>query len=168
MAMKLGDMLKNLTSFLQTEPAVAALAAIVFILLILCVTLSIRVGRLTRGANGQSLEGTIKALGQRTSALESYARKNQDLTADMETRLARAIQSVVTERFDPFQQQGGQQSFTTAFVNEHGDGVIVSGIHSRDQVRVYAKPIKEFKSERELSEEETKAVAKAKQDIAKK
>lgn len=154
-----------LIAFTYAEPAVAALAVITLILLVFCVMLSLRIGRLTRGGDGLSLEGTIKALGQRTSALEAYARKNQVTVTDMERRLVRAVQGVALERFDPFQQQGGQQSFAVALLNETGDGVVISGIHSRDQVRVYAKPIQKFASERELSEEEERAVSRAKKNV---
>ena len=66
------------------------------------------------------------------------------------------------KHFDPFQNAGGQQSFATALVSEKGDGVVVSGIHSRDGVRVYAKPIERFESKRELSNEEHEAIRDAK------
>lgn len=154
------------TTFIQSEPLVTALLAVTVILVIFSITLSVRISRLTRGGDGRSLEGTIKALGDRTSALESYARKNQNTMQHMEMRLARAVQGVASLRFDPFQQQGGQQSFTTALLNEHGDGVIISGIHSRDQVRVYAKPIKQFASEHDLSEEEKTAIKNAQKNLA--
>lgn len=167
MAMDFTGTLNALRSFVQSEPVVAVLVVLVVILIVFTILLSMRISRLTRGGDGKTLEGTIKALGDRTSALESYARKNQAAVNNIEVRLARAIQGVAVERFDPFKNAGGQQSFTTAFLNEHGDGVIVSGIHSRDQVRVYAKPIKQFKSEHELSEEESQAIANAKQKVDK-
>ena len=69
------------------------------------------------------------------------------------------------ERFDPYQNAGGQQSFSSALINEHGNGIAVSGIHSRDGVRVYAKEIENFVSKIELSEEEARAVKKAKESL---
>jgi hypothetical protein len=72
------------------------------------------------------------------------------------------VSGVSVKRFDPFQNAGGQQSFASALLNEKGDGVVLSGIHSRDGVRVYAKEVKKFASERELSEEETGAIAETK------
>lgn len=161
------QILTALSAYIEAEPVLAALGVLLIILLIVTISLSVRVSRLTKGSDGKSLESTIKALGDRTSTLESYARKNQQAVSSIEVRLARAIQGVAVERFDPFQNAGGQQSFSAAFLNEHGDGIIVSGIHSRDQVRVYAKPMKDFKSEHELSDEETKAVSQAKKRIDK-
>ena len=165
MAMNRQEIVVNFRSLVQAEPITSALTVLVVVLLIFTMWLSARVSKLTKGSDGRSLEGTIKALSERTSALESYARKNQQTVSTMEVRLARSVQSIATERFDPFQNSGGQQSFATAFLNEHGDGVIVSGIHSRDHMRVYAKPVVKFASERELSEEEAKAIAKAKRDL---
>jgi hypothetical protein len=158
--------LDSVVIFVQTEPVTTALVAIVGALILFSISLSLRLNRLTRGGDGKSLESTIKTLSDRTSSLESYARKNQATIKDMEVRLARSLQGVSALRFDPFKQQGGQQSFTTAFLNEHGDGVIISGIHSRDQVRVYAKSVKAFASEHDLSEEEKTAIQHAQKNLA--
>lgn len=152
---------------IQNDPLLAVLTVLVVFLTVYAFILSKRISRLMQGADGKSLEGTIHALDGRTTALESYARKNQKTVSDIHTRVMRAVQSIAIERFDPFQNAGGQQSFSTALLNEHGDGVVISGIHSRDGVRVYAKPIQQFASERELSEEEAKAVARAKEDLKK-
>jgi hypothetical protein len=84
---------------------------------------------------------------------------------NLDQRLSTSVRSVAMKRFDPFAGAGGQQSFATAYLNEKGDGVIISGIHSRDGVRVYAKEISNFKSERELSEEERGAVEEAKKKL---
>lgn len=157
--------LHSLFLYIHAEPLVTTLTLVVAILVIFSITLSLRVSRLTRGSNGKSLEGTIGALGERTSALESYARNNQATVKHMEARLARAVQGVAAVRFDPFKQQGGQQSFSTAFLNERGDGVVMSGIHSRDQVRVYAKPVQKFASPHDLSAEEKQAIQNAQTNL---
>lgn len=142
---------------------------ILFVLLIAItihsISLSRRIKKLTAGANGASLESTIQGLDKRTSRLEGTERERARVIADIERRLARSMQGVSVERFDPFQQASGQQSFATALLNEHGSGVVISGIHARDGVRVYAKEVHNFTSDRELSEEEERAILKAQEKL---
>jgi len=145
--------------------------AVIFFIFAIVVALAIallsrRIGNLSRGGDGKSLEGTIRTLHERVAALEENARKTASSLSNHEARITRAIQGVSVKRFDPFQNAGGQQSFATALLNEKGDGVVISGIHARDGVRVYAKQVKDFKSERELSEEEAGAIEESKRTIS--
>ncbi len=65
-------------------------------------------------------------------------------------------------RFNPFTNTGGDQSFILAILNGHNDGFVISSLHSRDQTRTFAKPIKDGKGEQfELSKEEKTAIDKA-------
>lgn len=107
----------------------------------------------------------IKKLKDRVAALEKRSETAEAALEDVDKRLGTAVRGVAVERFDPYQGAGGQQSFTTAFLNEEGGGLVVSGIHSRDGVRVYAKPVTAFKSERELSLEESRAIDSAKKKL---
>src|SRR6185369_12752051 len=102
---------------------------------------------------------------ERASALETHAVKAAAAFDNIDARLATSIRSVAMKRFDPFQNAGGQQSFATALLNEKGDGIVISGIHARDGVRVYSKDVSNFKSERELSEEEAQAIEEAKKKL---
>jgi DNA polymerase-3 subunit alpha len=58
--------------------------------------------------------------------------------------------------FSPLQLEpnGSNQSFSVALVNEQGNGVILSTLHVRDRVNTFAKPITNYESEYDLTEEE--------------
>ncbi|MBY0539216.1 DUF4446 family protein [Patescibacteria group bacterium] len=144
------------------HPLTTILAVFSFILLIAVVWLAHRIDVLTRGGDGKSIESTLTALSLRVEKLERHASAATEGLKNHEERIQRAVSGVSVKRFDPFQNAGGQQSFASALLNENGDGVVLSGIHSRDGVRVYAKEVKKFASERELSEEETGAIADTK------
>jgi hypothetical protein len=58
---------------------------------------------------------------------------------------------------------GSSQSFSLALLDENGSGAVISAIYSREGIRVYAKPIKEGKSEQALTPEEEEAIWKTKQ-----
>jgi hypothetical protein len=104
-----------------------------------------------------SVDSSLKELGTFKGELESYL-----LT--VEQRLKKSVQAVHTIRFNPFQGttgSGGNQSFATALLNEHGDGVVISSLYAREHVSIFAKPIVKGKSEYELSAEEKQAVEEA-------
>jgi hypothetical protein len=62
-------------------------------------------------------------------------------------------------------RDGGNQSFSTSFVNENGDGVVISSMYSRDRISIFAKPINKFKSQFETTEEEKQVIERAKKDL---
>lgn len=154
-------MQSNLTYILDIvteDPLVAVLVLTVIGLIIQTIFLSVRIGTLLKGGDGKSLEGLIRKLDERTGKLETHAKETTLILKEADERLGRSVQGVSVKRFDPFQNAGGQQSFATALLSENGDGVVLSGIHARDGMRVYAKSVVNFASERELSEEEKNAI----------
>lgn len=132
------------------------------ILIVQVIILHKRINALTRGKNAQSLETTINTMIADMKQLEIvHEQHNQQLTT-LESKAARAVQGVATIRFNPFKNAGGNQSFATAFINEHGDGVIISTLYGRERVSMFAKPITHWKSEFELTPEEGIALSQAK------
>ena len=78
------------------------------------------------------------------------------------TKLKKSIRGLEIIRFNPFPDQGSNQSFAIGMLNEEGDGVVFSSLYSRERMSIFAKPIKNNKSEYELSTEEKEALEKAK------
>ena len=72
-----------------------------------------------------------------------------------------ALQRFGLVRYDAFQEMGGQLSFSAAFLDDHGDGLVVTSINGRTETRTYAKAIKALGSEHNLSDEEREAIATA-------
>jgi hypothetical protein len=64
-------------------------------------------------------------------------------------------------RFNPFNETGGDNSFSLALLDGKNNGWVMTGLHTRERTRLYVKPIKNLKSEYELSDEEKKALEKA-------
>jgi len=83
----------------------------------------------------------------------------------VERRLKKSIQGAGIIRFNPFEDAGSNQSFSIAFLDELRNGVVISSLYSREKVNVYAKPIKEGKSEYPLSEEEKGAIKNAQYEL---
>jgi len=108
------------------------------------------------------VKGSLEELQRFRAELEIYL-------AQVESRVKKSVQSVHTVRFNPFKGTGGggNQSFATAFLNEEGDGVLISSLYSREHVSIFSKPLKKSSSEHELSEEEAEALEGAKKGLKK-
>lgn len=66
-------------------------------------------------------------------------------------------------RFNPFERQGGEQSFILSLLDKKNNGIILNFLYTKEGVRVYSKRITEGKSdEYELSKEEKEALNNAK------
>lgn len=73
----------------------------------------------------------------------------------------RALRHVALVRYDAFGDMAGRLSFSAALLDDAGDGVVLSSIHTRGESRTYAKTIAKGSSESELSIEEKQAVTAA-------
>lgn len=65
-------------------------------------------------------------------------------------------------RFNPFSEIGGNQSFSIAILDKNDNGAVITSYYSRENNRVYSKPLKKGKSGYVLTGEEKKAIEKAK------
>lgn len=75
--------------------------------------------------------------------------------------LAQSLRHVAVVRYDAFGDRGGRLSFSTAILDDRGDGIVISSIHARSESRTYAKGIVGGNSDVILSPEEQQALAAA-------
>jgi hypothetical protein len=141
--------------------------AIVVILIGWIIRLEIKIHRLLLGKNARSLEDSIVEAHNKLMHLDAFEKDSIAYFKNVEARLKRSIQAIETVRFNPFKGtgEGGNQSFSTTLVDEHGDGVILSSLYSRDRVSIFSKPLEKFQSEYELTEEEQRVVDEAKKNL---
>jgi len=135
--------------------------AITIFLLVRLFILEKRLTRLFSGRRANDFEDVIDEFVKTARQLDDRTKMIAQEIDNINNRLARALQKIHTVRFNPFRDQGGNQSFATCLMDEKGDGVVISSLYSRDKVSVYAKPLVEGKSEYELSEEEKEVINKA-------
>ncbi len=104
--------------------------------------------------NAEEIMAEINNLAGRIDGLSSEIKKLQERSRSF-------VQKVGIVRFNPFSDVGGDQSFSIALLDENNDGVVITSLYSRNDNRVYAKPIKNSQSAYLLSEEEKQALNKA-------
>jgi hypothetical protein len=120
-----------------------------------------RLKRFFIGKKAKDLEDTILALQDQIKELESAKEKTERELVVINQKLRKSVRGLETIRFNPFADQGSNQSFAVGMLNEEGDGVILSSLYARDRMSVFAKPIKSGKSEYELTNEERDVLSKA-------
>jgi hypothetical protein len=155
---------------MQTFSLSDPLSIIVIILIVLVIALigivvwmNAKLRRFLIGIDSNHIGESLTHVSRSLEDLEQFRNRIEEYLAHVEKRLKKSVQSVHTVRFNPFKGTGGggNQSFSTVFLNEEGDGVIISSLYSREHVSIYSKPVKKHDSEFELSEEERESLDSA-------
>ena len=114
------------------------------------------------------LERHLTQMGQRldvveaeTDALGSGVTPASRVAASPLPRDTAAISRIGLIRFDAFDDAGGAQSFALALVDDDGDGIVLTSLHSRPTTRVYVKAIRRGVADAPLSAEEARALQDA-------
>lgn len=121
-----------------------------------------RLKRFFMGKKAKDLEDTIEILEDQIKKLNENKMRTSEELININSKLRKSIRGLETVRFNPFSDQGSNQSFAISFLNEDEDGVVISSLYSRERTSIFAKPIKNGKSEYELTEEEKVVLSKAK------
>jgi len=141
--------------------AVLALIGLVIWLIRRLRTLERSYRALTAGATGGSLEAVLEDHVRQVREATEQGRELDALVRKIE-RISRShVQHVGFLRFNPFRETGGDQSFALALADGEGNGVVISSLHSRDVTRVYAKPLAAWETKYQLTEEEQRAIKRA-------
>ena len=79
----------------------------------------------------------------------------------VDRRVDSAITNTAVVRYDAYQDTGGQQSASFAFLDSTRTGTVVTAIQGRDYARIYVKDVDHGKAAVALSPEEQQAVDRA-------
>ncbi|WP_042169828.1 DUF4446 family protein [Paenibacillus gorillae] len=108
------------------------------------------------------LESVIVDLKQTIAAQAEHTQHIQSQMEIMQRVQMQGKGRVGIIRYNAFADQGSDLSFSIAVVNGADDGMVISGIHSRENTYVYAKPLDKGESSYPLTPEERKAIEQAK------
>jgi hypothetical protein len=121
--------------------------------------------KLTAGVTKENLMQVLEEHFARIEGLEEAVKMVKKEIEGIKQEDLTHLQRVGLVRFNPFGDTGGNQSFALALLNDHGDGAVISSLHSRETTRIYGKPVKNFdESGFEFSAEEKQAVEMAKKE----
>ncbi|MFH0859092.1 MAG: DUF4446 family protein [Patescibacteria group bacterium] len=105
----------------------------------------------------QDIKEVLYELKKTQEDLEILSKKFTDL----QKKNKLSIQRVGMVRFNPFNEVGSNQSFSLALLDDNNDGLVITSLYTRQENRIYGKPIKAGNSEYTLSNEENQAIEKA-------
>jgi hypothetical protein len=139
--------------------------AFVFVLFIMSIILWAKLSamrknykRLLNGSNPMNVEDLLMHIQQKQTL---QAEQTKELTGKVGT-ITEAIKKMKTRvgihRYNAFGDSGSDLSFSIALLDDYQDGILLTGIHSREQTYMYAKPIQNGQSAYTLSPEEKEAI----------
>ena len=114
------------------------------------------------GTKARNLEDVMINLGSQMKEINELQDRINEHLVIVDKRLNKSIRSVETVRFNPFEDAGSHQSFAISFLNDEGDGVVMSSLYARERMSIFAKQIVKGTSEFELSIEEKDVLEKSK------
>lgn len=118
--------------------------------------------RVIKKSDGAGLKQLLDKLLDQSKKTDQQLSKIEKTLAKIEQEDLQHLQKVSLVRFNPFEDVGGQQSFTAAFLDGQNSGIVISSLHSRSGTRIYTKLVENGKSkDSDLSAEEQKAVETA-------
>jgi len=121
-----------------------------------------RLKKFFSGKKARDLEENIEILEENISKLKIAKENTEKELIEINDKLKKSIRGLETIRFNPFLDQGSNQSFAIGMLNEENNGVVLSSLYSRERMSIFAKPIKNGKSDYELTTEEKEVLEKAK------
>ncbi len=117
------------------------------------------------GKDGADLGHTLFDLTDKVSNIEQTLQAHKQGLEYIDERVKRSIRGYSLVRYNAYDDAGGEQSFASGLLDEHGDGYVLSVITNRNHVGVYARAILGGNAENELTAEEQQALNEAKQPL---
>lgn len=117
--------------------------------------------KIAKKAHDGDLVGAMEKLFSREEVNSTEVKKVREEIEKIKSDAVYPIQKVGITRFNPFNETGGDQSFSLCLLSGEDNGFILTALHTRDRTRVYTKSIVGGVSKTELSREEQKVLKEA-------
>lgn len=144
----------------------AGLMGVTLLLAIMVVVLMVRISRMNKryrkiigNSNHESVDDLLMLLQERSEGLLRTSQQQADAIDGIRRMMKKMKAHVAVSRYNAFSQHGSDLSFSVAILDEEKDGVVITGIHSREESYIYAKPVEKGNSSYALSPEEKKVIA---------
>jgi hypothetical protein len=139
-----------------------ALTIWITILTILLIRMIGHYNRLTKGVSSHSLKEILEEILRTQNGLVNEKELIKKALHKVAGDGTYHIQKIGLERFNPFSDTGGSQSFTMAILDGHDNGLVMTSLYARTGNRWYVKEVRSGKGkEYDLSKEELRAIHNA-------
>lgn len=120
--------------------------------------LSKLVRQLLTGPTGEDLEAMLNRCLDESKRSLHYSDDLDERLKELADSMRSCVQNVGIVRYDAYGDVSGSQSFSVALLDDHHNGVIISGLLGRNDGRCYGKSIIGGNTEQTLSDEEESAL----------
>jgi HAMP domain-containing protein len=144
--------------------AASAVAALALLTTVLALRRIRRVHRAQQAILGGSSTDMVDFAVSLQGRIDDLHRAVDEVAAGLsrvDRRVDGAISNTSVVRYDAYEDTGGQQSASFAFLDATRTGTVVTAIQGRDYARIYVKDIDRGKASIALSPEEQEAVERA-------
>lgn len=117
-----------------------------------------RIAQLTRGGSGQNLEDVLNMHMDQLDQTAGRIELIEQAVGVLQAQIPACVQKLKMIRYDAFDDVGGELSFSLALLDQRGEGVVITSVYSRMDVRVYAKSIQNGRASHALSKEEERVL----------
>ncbi len=141
---------------------IIALVVIILLLFIIVISLTRSVNklekkykRIMRGVNNKNLEELINLKLEEIDKAVENSNEALNKCEVIKEEMKGCVNKIAIMRYKAFPDVGSDLSFSIAVLDSYNDGVLITGIYSRQDSTTYAKPVDKGISRYELSEEES-------------
>lgn len=151
--------------FNTTDLLLIAIAALFFIFILIVLILWAKLNnmkknyqKLINGTSGMNLEEMLILVQENLNYQEEQRKEVVQKLAVITEKMKSMKTQVEVMRYNAFTENGSNQSFTIAILDDYLNGLVLTGLHSREQAYVYAKPVEKGESTYPLSPEEKQVI----------
>ncbi|WP_334072694.1 MULTISPECIES: DUF4446 family protein [Paenibacillus] len=117
--------------------------------------------QMMQGTGIEDLESLLIDLKNQQGIIEDVQAEQRQQLEKISNLLPKQKAKIGLKRYNAFGERGNELSFSVAFVDDQKNGIVITGLYSRDGSYVYAKPLTGGESQHALSPEEIEAIALA-------
>lgn len=107
---------------------------------------------------GDNIDEMLKVYIDKVNEIHQENEQIQNYCIKLDNDVDSSIQKIGIVRFNAFKDVGSNLSFALAMLDRQNNGVVLNGIYGSEYSNIYAKPIKNARSEYQLSDEEINAI----------
>jgi len=121
--------------------------------------------QLMRGMTNENVEEILLKYIDRVDKYGERLLNSEKEIDNLHQLIAKKAANVSITRYNAYEEQGNDLSFSVAILNDERNGFVITGLYNRHDQRVYAKPIIDGQSSYALSTEEKQVINEASSNI---
>lgn len=151
-----------------TNVILISIIAVLVVFLVFIIAIMVRIGRINKryrniigNAAVDNVDDLLISLQDKIHELTAASKQQADTITGIRSSMRTMKSNLSIKRYNAFSQQGSDLSFSLAILDDEQDGVVLTGIHNREESYLYAKPVEKGQSNYTLSPEEREVIAQS-------